>query len=539
MRLQFSGKLIRGRAAALGIFGLLAVVHTWPLASRPAVHSRVDNGDYSLNVWAVDWVAHNLLTNPAGLFDANIFHPSRLTLAYSEPLILQGALAMPGVWLGVPPVAIFNLVLVAGFALSGWAFALLVHRETGSWAAGLVAGSAVAFNAHTLVRLAHIQALHVELVALAFVALDRLLATARLRYAVFLGASVAVQATASIYLLVFTAWGVICAGIARAAEWRQQFPRAAVWAFVAAASCAVFVLPVLWPYIELSRSEGLVRSFGETQRCAATWNDYLYTGSRFHFGLWSRHFRDSAADANFPGLIVTGLAVFGLFRAGLSPRTRMWLGVVAGSVLLSMVPRLPGFEWLHEHVPGFGALRCYSRAGQMALVGMAVLAGYGAARLLQGIKSRRAAALAAAALVLGVNAEALRAPFLYRDFHGVPAIYDRLRDESQAVVVELPFYGRRAFFRNADYMINATRHRHPILNGYSGFAPRDFDATARALNQFPEPVALELLHRLGVTHIVVHDRNGMETRHEAIRASPSLRLVAEEGRIAIYRFVVH
>ena len=71
--------------------------------------------------------------------------------------------------------------------------------------------------------------------------------------------------------------------------------------------------------------------------------------------------------------------MFGLLGAsGRSPRARMWLGVVLGSVVLSAFPRLPGFVWLHDHLPALGALRCYSRAGQMALIGMAVLAGYGA-----------------------------------------------------------------------------------------------------------------------------------------------------------------
>ena len=210
------------RFSILIVFVLLAVVHTWPLAARPGVHSRIDNGDYLLNVWAVDWVARTLPVDPAHLFNANIFHPSRLTLAYSEPLILQGVLAMPAAWLGLSPVLTFNLVLLAGFALSGWAFALLVHRDTGSWIAGVLAGSAVAFNAHHLVRLVHIQALHLELVPLVFFALDRLLATGRRRYAALMGASLALQATSSIYLLVFTGWALIWASIARAPEWRER-----------------------------------------------------------------------------------------------------------------------------------------------------------------------------------------------------------------------------------------------------------------------------------------------------------------------------
>jgi hypothetical protein len=525
------------RLAVLGLFVLLAIVHTWPLAARPAVNSRVDNGDYNLNVWAVDWVARTLPTDPAHLFDANIFYPARLTLAYSEPLILQGALAMPAVWLGVPPVLTFNLLLIAGFALSGWAFALLVHRDTGSWMAAVVAGSAVAFNAHHLVRIVHIQALHLELLPIVFLALDRLLATGRARYAALMGGALALQATASIYLLIFAGWAVVCAWLARAPEWRGRLRVTTAWTLIAATTCAVLLLPVLWPYAQLAESQGMVRGIGETRRCSATWSDYLYTGARVHYGAWSHTFRDSS-DANFPGIVVLGLAVFALAGApGRSPRTRMWLGIVLGAVVLSVLPRVPGFAWLHEHVPGLAAIRCYSRAGQMALIGTGVLAGYGAARLLGMLSTSRAAMLLGLALAAAVNLETLRAPLWYREFPGIPPIYDRLRDEPHAVVVELPFYERRSFFGNAGYMVNATHHRHPIVNGYSGFAPPDFDATAQALRTFPGDASLELMHKLGVTHVVVHRTGGMEARRPAIDATSSLRLMAEQDGIAIYRFV--
>ena len=45
---------------ALVFFVALATVHTWPLASAPGYWSRNDNGDYTLNAWAVAWVAHAL-----------------------------------------------------------------------------------------------------------------------------------------------------------------------------------------------------------------------------------------------------------------------------------------------------------------------------------------------------------------------------------------------------------------------------------------------------------------------------------------------
>ena len=228
-------------------------------------------------------------------------------------------------------------------------------------------------------------------------------------------------------------------------------------------------------------------------------------------------------------------------------------------MLLSALPRMPGFAWLHEHVAALGVIRCYSRAGQMALVGMAVLAGYGAARIMGALRaggpgarashaggsapdgaeggqiSRGGWALAlrhplalAIALVAAINLEALRAPLAYREFAGIPAIYDVLRDEPQAVVIELPFFARRVFFLNAPYMINATRHRHPLVNGYSGFAPPDLERTVKAMRAFPRGAALKRLHRLGVTHIVVHrDSAQMQRRRARIDASPALRLVVE------------
>ena len=181
--MQSTGGNLHGRwsgwCAALAVFTLLAVVHTWPLASNPAHLSRNDNGDALLNTWAIAWVAHQLPRDPTHLFDANIFYPERLTLAYSEAMIVQGVLALPIIAAGGSPVLAFNLVLLAGFVLTGWAFCLLLHRWTGSWAAGYTAGSLAAFNPHVFVRIPHLQTFHVEFIALVLFALDGLITSRR------------------------------------------------------------------------------------------------------------------------------------------------------------------------------------------------------------------------------------------------------------------------------------------------------------------------------------------------------------------------
>ena len=96
----------------------LAIVHTWPLATSPAVLSRNDNGDAQLNEWILAWVAHAIPRAPLHLFQANIFYPAKDTLAFSEPLIVPGLLGAPIAWLGGSPVLVFNLMVLAGFALT-------------------------------------------------------------------------------------------------------------------------------------------------------------------------------------------------------------------------------------------------------------------------------------------------------------------------------------------------------------------------------------------------------------------------------------
>jgi len=521
----------RPHLLALAAFVLLAVVHTWPLASRPGYYSRVDNGDYLLNAWVLDWVATTLPTRPWTVFDANIFHPEKNTLAYSEPLLLQGVLAMPLVWSGVSAVTTFNIVLLAGLALSGWAFAWYCQWLTGSWWAGMVAGSMAIFNAHTLMRLAHIQALHLETVPLVFLGLQQMAAQGRPRDALLAGLALASQALISLYQFVFVAWALVCGMAARLLDAMRPL-RLVLLTAAAVAIAAVAAWPVLLHYAELRYQYGLKRSPAEAAMYASSWRDYLYTGARVHFHLWSHAFR--AADGAFPGIIGAVLAVWGLLTTSVDRRhVRTWLFVFAGALALSLLPHLPWFPTLHDWLPPLQGIRAYSRAGQMALVAIAMLAGFGLAAALQRWPSR-AGAIGLAAVVL-VNAEALRAPLRWAPFDGIPTIYRVLSAEPPGVVAELPAFSPGNIFGNARYMLNATAHRRPIVNGYSGFMPPSYGVTYEAVATFPEADALAALHALGVTHVVVHEGWMSGPRLTAIAQSPALTRIAGDHSISIYR----
>ena len=528
------------RLALLAIFVALAVVHTWPLGARPSYYSRLDTSDTQLNTWAMAWVARTLPTDPIHLFDANIFYPEKRTLAYSEPLLVQGVLAIPIIRLGGSPVLAYNLVLLAGFALTGWAAALLALRMTGSLAAAVVGGSIAAFNAQSLVRLPHIQAQHLEFLPLALFAFDRVLEQGRVKHAVLLGAAVALQAFASIYALIFAVWALSCAAAVRVREWIGPGRwRVTALLIVAAGIAALLLAPVLRPYYLLSKEYGLRRSVAESRQFASTWTDYLYTGARVHYALWSHAF-DKSAEANFPGTVALALAICGVVAGWRSDRyVRMSAAIVVGAVFLSVAPRLPGFEWAHAHLPGVGAIRAYARAGQIVMIGLGLLAAAGAIALRGRWIGDRQWPAVAGAMILLVNLEALRAPMKYVPFEGIPSIYDVLLNSEHVAVLELPINPRGGAYVNAGYLVNATRHWKPLVNGYSGFTPPGYDVIARTLNRFPDPASFAWLRSKGVTTVVLHrsqfERRKGKRQLALVEHSPELEVRASWGDITIFR----
>ena len=530
-----TGARLHPRRAAFAGFALLTIIHTWPLAASPATWSRYDNSDAMLNEWAIAWVGHQIANDPLHLFDGNIFFPERNTLAYSEAMLVQGVLGAPLLWLGAPTLLVYNLVLLAGFTLTGWATCVVGARWTGSWAAGAAAGIVAAFNAHMLTRLPHLQALHVEFLPLALAALDTLLREPTPRHALKLALWFVLQALTSIYLLVFSGFAMVAAAIVRPRDWtgRRFGPAAACLALAAGVSVLV-LWPYLQPYWQVHREQGVARSLGDVEVFSASWKDYLSTPARLHFNAWSHRWFTGAAL--FPGLLATALAGFAIANriAWRDPRARMCLAAGACGVLLSFGVNLPGYDTLFQVLPPLQAVRAVSRFGYLGTMAIGFLAAFGLVELRK--RFRLAQRPAAAGVLLMILAlEPLVAPVHFTRFAGMSTIYESLSNEAHAVVVELPMPGGFGWFGNARYMINSTRHWRPMLNGYSGFAPRSFNEHVRALATFPDRVALAALAQIGVTHAFIHLDGYTAEQRAAMEASPELTRMASDERIVLYR----
>lgn len=497
--------------------------------------ARVDNADTALNAWAIAWVGMSLVREPLEMFNGNIFHPEPRTLAFSEVMLPQALLGAPLTWAGWDPVLVYNLLVLAGFTLSGWAMAWVVARWTGDHTAGIVAGLAYAFNAHVLVRFGHLQALHVPYLPLAFVALDHLLRDPRPRWALLLAAAAVTQSLTSNYLLVMTIIALAAAAAARRETW--QVPQLRALCLTAAVS-AVALAPFLYPYWLAHTQQGLTRTFGDVAMYSATWREWLSTGGVLHHRWWSETLSRGATAALFPGFTVAALAAVQLFggQAWRDPRLRMVTAVGVVGALLAFGAHLPGYETAFDWIPLLKGIRVVSRFGWLTLLTLPVLAGFTLAAWRARLSPRNGLAVALVAAAL-VTVEALRAPMGFTVYEGIPKIYDRVAAIDDLVLLELPLPPRDRIYDNGPSVLYSAWHLKPLVNGYSGYTPNSYETHVRMLAGFPAPPSLASLRAIGVTHVLVHKRRVSRGLQTVYAEAPGLRMVAEEPDQVLYALV--
>src|SRR4029453_19007168 len=114
----------------------------------------------------------------------------------------------------------------------------------------------------------------------------------------------------SIYLMVFSVWLLLFACLARTRELWRDGAAALKRVAVAAIFAALVLSPYLAEYAAVSKTMGFAR--GAEDEEAASWANYVSTGSRLHFQTWSRQFTGLATSNTFPGIAALALAVFAL-----------------------------------------------------------------------------------------------------------------------------------------------------------------------------------------------------------------------------------
>jgi hypothetical protein len=191
-------------AALATAFVALVVAMTWPLGRVTPV-SIPDVDDAYFSIWRLAWVGHQLPSDPAHLFDANVFHPETGTLAYSDAMLLLGVIGLPLFKLGIDPGLVHNTLLLAAIVLSMLCVFALTRRLTGSDRAALLAAMIFGFAPYRMAHIGHLELQWTMWMPLAMLLLHRFYEQASAARALLVGAALGAQALCSIYYGIFLA----------------------------------------------------------------------------------------------------------------------------------------------------------------------------------------------------------------------------------------------------------------------------------------------------------------------------------------------
>jgi hypothetical protein len=609
----------RDALAAAAAYGLLTLAMTWPLARSLARELPADLGDPLLNTWILAWDAEHILRALTGhlgalreYWNANIFAPHPLALAYSEHLTAQAVMALPVYAITKNPILTYNAVFLSTFPLSALGMFLFVRALTGCRSAAFLAGVAYGFAPYRFGTLSHLQVLSSMWMPFVWLGFHHYFETRRLApLAGGAAAWIAQNLSCGYYLLFFAP--VVAISVAWEITRRRLWTDTTLLIRLAGAALVVAVVtaPFVIPYVELRRLGFGPRSLGETSSFAADVYGYLTTDVRMW--LWGHVVRawPSPEGSLFPGFSILLLATLGIGerwwnarrhaspRAGEGPARLVgslliiacgvlvaillgWsLRVVAAGVELritslgrvvvlvvgltiimlatSASARATATGWLsapaamltlvavfafamslgpeihargklidrwniyspfHDFVPGFDGLRVPARFAMIVALGLAGLAGHGAAAIARRRHGTTAVALFTALAVAeswavplplndnstdykqsglaplpGMLALGSATPEVYRFAAQLPA---------SSVLLELPI-GEVAF--ETRYMFYSTSHWRALVNGYSGGAPVEYGLWTEQLSGAIEgpDAAWQAVLASRATHIVVHE----------------------------------
>jgi hypothetical protein len=360
----------------------LAIVLTWPAAAF--LGSTVsDLGDPVLTIWILAWDVHALGATPLRLFDANMFHPRRGTLAYTEHLLGLVPLVWPARLLGAGPVFAHNVVWLATFPLTGLALFWLVRHLTGHAGAATVAAVLYAFSHFRFGQLSHIQVLSHQWLPLMLLGLHRAAESGgRWRDVGLAAGAFALQALSSGYQAFFAAIaGTLFMAWLVLPTTRPPLGRLIGRGSLAGCMVTLVLLPAFLPY-RLTRDEiSLTRNPMEIEHYVARPASYLAAPAENRWlGDATARFRGREA-ALFPGFVALALALPVSVRgwrqrhgAAKPDRGRVGRWPIALDVALAVIVLVTVANWLV--LGGFtirlGALRVSQTHFAAPVLGIAV-----------------------------------------------------------------------------------------------------------------------------------------------------------------------
>lgn len=532
---------VAGRPLALALASYVALAIAWAAPSSLSPAETVPNyGDPLHLAWVMAWDAHQIARHPLALFEGNAFYPHVHSLAFGDHLLPEALLVAPVSWATGNAVLASNVGVVAALALSAAAVFVLVSSLTGSPGAAWVAGLAYAFNSFTLHELPRVHVLNVQWWPLALFGLDRFVrAGAGARDAALFAGGILMQCLSGTYYLAYSAmFTPLWIAAAYAFAERRPSPRAAKVLATAAALALLPLAVMVLPYVRQFRALGLAKKSPERLLAlpapalavlhergfeggfAPGTDAAAYVDPPMASVLWGRFSGALPSEVpHFVGFFSAALALAGVFSLSRRRPGRavglVALTTAAAAFLLSLGSRVrvAGADWgtgpydvLYHQLPFAKGMASPERFGILVVLGVAILTGLGAARLLPRCRPAWRPWLLAltGTLLLLDHWQVPAAGASFPSGGDVPRVYEWLAGEGDGAIVDLPLYDDREKRLWATYLAFSTRHWRRLPIGRTSFYPPLHDRLAWELRGFPDDRSLTVLDRLGIRTLVVH-----------------------------------
>lgn len=545
-----------------------ALVLTYPLVLHPLTFIPLGDepaGTVPLfNLWTLQWNIDQLMQGYPHYWDAPIFAPYTGTFAFSEIQPITALLAAP-IWLGFQsPALAYNFVTILFLTLNGWFAHWLMRSWGGTRVTALLTGVLMQSLPFVAQEMGVLQLIAIFSILWLLLFLTRFLAQSSWSNAVGLAIGGPVTFFTCSYYGLFSLLFLPLALLFQLKKDHLQ-TRFAIRFMAALLLAAVLIIPLVKMQQQQLSRYGFTRSEKTITNSSATLIDY----SKFldHNLLYSTvlAYQSETGQRLFPGFGLIVLASVGLLGRSHKGLKAYLVTAVILAICLSMGLRLQigdvqPYRWVIDYIPGFHQLRSPFRFAVVAQTHLALLAGFGLLNLEQGIAqvqmsaspiqrisyslrndSTQLASLVPLLAALLAIVEALAVPL---PLHAVPqlqagALWQTWLNHhgKSPRVVMLPFAsGARAadFEATTRWMLEIRYTKASMVNGYSGFFPRDHPHLRAQMNRFPTTEGIDLLYELQVDYVIVHHDLADWPLSEKIAEALPLVVHDDQSNVSIY-----